>query len=138
MQAREHAEKIALAACERENMQLLDATVALKKIGIEKDSHGNRLFLRYFNFEFSETGEERYAGTLVMRASTLHYLLMDMPEKTTIDISTKNSSGSGTFKYDASHRFKHDLTKGDLSKNGLSRNDLTQKDLSQNDLSQKK
>lgn len=88
MQARERAEKIAIAACKRENMQLLDATVSLKKFGIEKNEYGNRIFLRYFGFEFSDNGEQRRNGMIAMRDSIQQYLYMDLPEKSVIDISS--------------------------------------------------
>lgn len=86
MQARERAEKIAQAACKKENMQILDVTVSLKKFGFEKDRYGNRIFLRYFNFEFSQTGEDRHIGTVAMRGAVQQYLYMDLPERPTIDI----------------------------------------------------
>ena len=94
MQARERAEKIAQAACKQENMQILDVTVSLKKFGFEKDRHGNRVFLRYFNFEFSKTGEERLLGTIAMRGSVQQYLHMDLPDKPTIHLNpTEFSNG---------------------------------------------
>ncbi|MDH3325374.1 MAG: DUF3301 domain-containing protein [Gammaproteobacteria bacterium] len=86
MQARERAEKIAQDACKREKMQLLDATVSLKKFGFEKNNFGSRIFLRYFSFEFSSDGEERRIGTIAMRDSVQQYLYMDLPEKPVIDI----------------------------------------------------
>ena len=86
MQARERAEAIAKKACRDENMQLLDATVSLKKIGFEKNQFGNRIFLRYFNFEFTHTGEDRRKGIIAMCASRQFYTFMDLPEKPTISI----------------------------------------------------
>ena len=86
MQARERAEKLARIACQRENVQLLDGTVALKKFSYEKDQHGRRLFLRYFNFSFSTTGADRHTGTIAMQHLRQHYLVMDLPEQPTIII----------------------------------------------------
>lgn len=86
MQARERAEKIAINACQRENMQLLDATVSLKKFSFEKDKINNRIFLRYFSFEFTDTGDERRSGIIAMRGATQHYIYMDLPDKPTIEI----------------------------------------------------
>lgn len=107
MQAREQAEKIAQAACKRENVQILDVTVSLKKIGFEnirlknnghgrQDSQKNtqRVFLRYFNFEFSHTGEDRHIGTIAMRGATQQYLYMDLPERPTIDIEATEFSNN--------------------------------------------
>lgn len=92
MQARERAEKIAQEVCKRENMQLLDATVSLKKFSFEKDDRGNRIFLRYFSFEFSSNGEERRSGTIAMRHSIQYYLYMDLPEQPVIDIESTSYS----------------------------------------------
>jgi len=92
MQAREKAETIVKAACQLENMQLLDATVSLKKFSYEKNKRGNRIFLRYFSFEFSDTGEERREGIIAMHSTVRHYLFMDLPEKPTITINSQNDS----------------------------------------------
>ena len=86
MQARERAQKLALIACERENVQLLDGTVSLKKFSYEKKPKGRRVFLRYFNFTFSLTGTDRHNGTIAMYQLHQHYLVMDLPEKPTITI----------------------------------------------------
>ena len=87
MQAREKAEKLAALACKRENVQLLDATVSLKKIGFNKSTNNSRYLVRYFNFEFTSDGAERRIGTIVMRDNRQEYLIMDLPENSTIDIN---------------------------------------------------
>ena len=89
MQAREKAEKLAQIACQRENVQLLDGTVALKKFSYEKDQHGNRQFLRYFSFSFSITGADRHIGTIAMQHLRQRYLVMDLPEQPTITIESE-------------------------------------------------
>jgi len=86
MQARERAEKLALIACERENVQMLDGTVSLKKFSYEKNKKGQRVFLRYFNFTFSTTGADRHTGTISMFRLHQQYLVMDLPENPTITI----------------------------------------------------
>lgn len=88
MQAREKAEKLAKLACKRENVQLLDATVSLKKIGFNKSSSGYYL-VRYFNFEFTIDGIERRTGVIVMRENRQEYLIMDLPENPTISIENE-------------------------------------------------
>lgn len=86
MQAREHAEKLAKLACKRENVQLLDATVSLKKFGFKKSENNNAYFVRYFNFEFTSDSMERRKGVIVMRGIHQEYLIMDLAESPTIDI----------------------------------------------------
>ena len=86
MQAREHAEKLAILACKRENVQLLDATVSLKKIGFKKSSNNNYCFVRYFNFEFTSDNVQRRKGVIVMRDTHQEYLIMDLEDSPTINI----------------------------------------------------
>ncbi len=105
MQARERAEKIAQAACKKENMQILDVTVSLKKLGFEKNQHGSRVFLRYFNFEFSHTGEDRRIGTIAMRGAVQQYVYMDLPERPTIDINATEFS-DGKFQQKDNDQYK--------------------------------
>lgn len=88
MQAREQAQKYALTLCQKENMQLLDGTVSLKKFGFEKSRRGGRYFLRYFRFEFSATGEDRREGILALSATHLFYSYLDLPESPTIEMGS--------------------------------------------------
>lgn len=85
MQAREHAKKLAAIACSRENMQLLDDTVALKKFAFEKARSGRRFFLRYFSFEFSSNGYDRRSGVIALSGLHLYFSYLDLPEHPTID-----------------------------------------------------
>ena len=85
MQARERAEKLAILACKRENVQLLDATVSLKKLGFIKNTN-NYSFVRYFIFEFTSDNIERRKGVIVMRDTHQEYLIMDLEESPTINI----------------------------------------------------
>ena len=86
MQARERAEKLAILACKRENVQLLDATVSLKKLGLNKSTNNNYYFVRYFNFEFTSNNMERRKGVIVMRGTHQEYLIMDLEESPTINV----------------------------------------------------
>lgn len=86
MQARERAEQLAILACKRENVQLLDATVALKKFGFNKSTRGSFYLVRYFNFEFTSDNLERRSGVIVMRDAHQEYLVMDLEESPTINI----------------------------------------------------
>lgn len=63
--------EIALVAvkrfCNREGLQLLDQSVALKGMSFTRDQHSGRVVLRRaYKFEFTSTGEERYSGTVEM------------------------------------------------------------------------
>ena len=91
MQAREHAEKLARLACQRENVQFLDSTVSLKKFSIARLPDKNLHLLRYFSFEFSATGAERCSGLIALYHLRQEYLFMDLPEQPTINIDSFNS-----------------------------------------------
>jgi len=80
MQAREHAQVLARKACEREGVQLLDVTVALKSMKLRRRKGGGWVLLRYFSFEFSCTGEERREGVIAMIGNRQDYLYMDLPD----------------------------------------------------------
>lgn len=86
MRAREKADKLAFIACQKENMQLLDGTVALKRFGYEKSKAGGRYLLRYFGFEFSSNGTDRRQGLLALYGEQQHYMYMDLPESPTISV----------------------------------------------------
>lgn len=48
--------------CEREDVLLLDETVALKKVRLRRDRQGRLRLWRLYGFEFTVTGGERYSG----------------------------------------------------------------------------
>jgi len=86
MQAREVAEKLAREACKRENVQLLDGTVSLKKIRIRWLTLQSSPVLRYFSFEFTHSGEERREGTIALSGLNQQILVMNLDDNTTIDV----------------------------------------------------
>jgi hypothetical protein len=61
---KEVAVRAARRACERHHQQLLDETVALKRIRLRRDQSGQMRFLRSYGFEFSGDGEQRYRGEI--------------------------------------------------------------------------
>ncbi|MDH5300542.1 MAG: DUF3301 domain-containing protein [Gammaproteobacteria bacterium] len=79
-QAREHAQRIALTACNREGVQLLDQSVALKSMKIKRSARRGWVLVRYFGFEFSCTGDERREGVVAMIGNRRDYLVMDLPQ----------------------------------------------------------
>lgn len=66
---------IAVVTAKREtlsaNVQLLDATVALDKIRLARDDEGRLGVRRSYRFEFSETGDNRRSGMIIMQGSTV-------------------------------------------------------------------
>jgi len=94
--AREHAQRLAQKLCQHDNVQLLDGTVALKKIAFPKNKRGDRQLVRYFGFEFSTTRIDRCEGTIVLCGFETHYVHMDLPDKPTLTIEPEATSKTET------------------------------------------
>lgn len=52
--------------CQEMGVQLLDETVVLKGLWPHRDSRGSMALRRTYAFEFTATGDDRYAGRAVM------------------------------------------------------------------------
>lgn len=75
MQAREAAVAAAGRCCAREDVQLLDETVALQRLGFRR--HNGRMhILRTYRFEYTTTGTSREAGSLVMVGHKIVHLTL--------------------------------------------------------------
>lgn len=66
LRARERAVKAGLAACERYDLQFLDATVSFARLRLGRDEEGQLKIARTYTFEFSDTGNNRRHGAIVM------------------------------------------------------------------------
>jgi hypothetical protein len=66
LRARDVALDGARRACESEGVQLLDWTVAMKRIRLGRDDEGRRGFQRTYEFEFSDTGNNRIGGSITI------------------------------------------------------------------------
>ena len=60
--ARQVARLAGRRACEREEAQFLDDTVAVSRIRLQRDGRGRLMFYRQYRFEYSRSGEERVWG----------------------------------------------------------------------------
>lgn len=76
MRARERAVSMGKQACERDGLQFLDETVALRSLRLRRDDLGRVTFRRVYEFEFSDNGNNRRGGavTLVGREMESIYL----------------------------------------------------------------
>lgn len=52
--------------CAAQGLQLLDDTVASTRLRLARNSQGRLVISRTYRFEFSDTGDNRLTGTLVM------------------------------------------------------------------------
>ena len=66
LKARERAIKAGRSACERYQLQFLDETVAFTRLRLERDDEGQVKIARTYTFEFSDTGNNRRHGAIVM------------------------------------------------------------------------
>ena len=71
MRARERALEAGRSACRRYGLQLLDETVAIAGLHLARNRDGRVALERRYVFEFSETGNNRRNGVLVLIGSEL-------------------------------------------------------------------
>ncbi len=77
-QLRRRALVAARRACSEAGMQLLDETVGLQRIRIRRDEGGWPRLHRIFAFEFSQSGNDRYAGWVEFGGETLLKVELDL------------------------------------------------------------
>lgn len=66
LKAREAAVRAAREACEVEGLQFLDDTVGIASIKPARDGEGRLKLQRAYDFEYSDTGNNRIQGGVVM------------------------------------------------------------------------
>ena len=77
LRARERAVKARRAACERYALQFLDETVSFTRMRLRRDAEGQLRIARTYTFEFSDTGNNRRHGAIVMLGGELQDLQME-------------------------------------------------------------
>lgn len=77
LRAREHAVVAGREACKRYGVQLLDATVSFARLRLARDEAGRVRLRRTYTFEFSETGDNRRHGVIVMLGARLEDLRLE-------------------------------------------------------------
>ena len=66
LRAREQAVRAGRSACERYQLQFLDDTVSFARMRLARNDDGELRIARTYTFEFSETGNNRRQGAIVM------------------------------------------------------------------------
>lgn len=66
MRSREIALSAAKQLCKAEEVQLLDATVSMKRFRFLRKEDGRMAFIRTYSFEYTHSNEERYRGRIVI------------------------------------------------------------------------
>jgi hypothetical protein len=77
LRARERAVQAGRAACERYALQFLDDTVSFTRIRLRRDQDGQLKIARTYTFEFSDTGNNRRHGAIVMLGGELQDLQLE-------------------------------------------------------------
>lgn len=78
LKAREIAVAEARTACQAEGLLLLDDTVAIQRFGFGRDD-GALCIRRVYGFEYSDSGNDRWAGNLVMLGSRVLVVSLARP-----------------------------------------------------------
>lgn len=71
LRVREIAIALAKDFCAKENVQFLDGAVAAVSIRLKRDRRGRLVIARDYQFEFTDTGDNRLKGTIMMLGHTM-------------------------------------------------------------------
>ena len=77
MRARERALVVGPRACQRDGVQFLDETVECVSLRPARNEDGRMVLRRIYRFEFSDHGDHRRAGTIVMMGAQVEALTME-------------------------------------------------------------
>jgi hypothetical protein len=77
LRARERALAAGRAACERYGLQLLDETVAVSALRLARNAEGRLRLRRVYAFEFSDTGNNRRQGSVVVLGAEVEDLHLE-------------------------------------------------------------
>ena len=71
LRARERAVEAGRSACKRYALQFLDDTVSFSRLRLGRDDEGQLKLARTYTFEFSDTGNNRRHGAILMLGGEL-------------------------------------------------------------------
>ncbi len=77
LRALEIARKTGKRVCSDADVQFLDDTVASIALALVRDNSGRRVLRRTYRFEFSETGNTRLEGRLILLGDKVESVTMD-------------------------------------------------------------
>lgn len=77
LSALEVARRAGRRVCDEANVQFLDDTVARIGLSLVRDESGRRVLRRTYRFEFSETGNTRREGWLVLMGARVESVAME-------------------------------------------------------------
>lgn len=77
LRAREAARNAGKRACRSAGVQFLDDTVAVAALALERDAQGRLAIRRTYRFEFSDTGDNRLEGRLILLGARVESVDME-------------------------------------------------------------
>ena len=77
LRARERALAAGRRACERYGVQFLDETVVFTRLRLGREAGGPLCLRRTYTFEFSDTGDNRRQGAIVMLGGELQDMQLE-------------------------------------------------------------
>ena len=77
LRARERAVQAGRSACKRYDLQFLDDTVSFARVRLARDEEGQVKIARTYTFEFSDTGNNRRHGAIVMLGAQVQDLHLE-------------------------------------------------------------
>lgn len=77
LRARERAVLAGRSACERYALQFLDDTVSFARMRLARNAEGELRIARTYTFEFSDTGNNRRQGAIVMLGAEVQDLHLE-------------------------------------------------------------
>ncbi|HWV15500.1 MAG TPA: DUF3301 domain-containing protein [Cellvibrio sp.] len=77
LRAKEQAFNAAHRHCEQMQVQFLDQSVYLKRIGFKRNEQGQLSLWRNFYFEFTVNGDDRYFGRVLMLGKKIMAVQLD-------------------------------------------------------------
>ena len=84
LKAREAANVAIRETCRQHGLMFLDDTVGLAGLRPARDEHGHAVLRRVYRFEYSETGDQRKAGTITLLGARVVAVAVTVPQTATI------------------------------------------------------
>jgi len=84
LKAREAANAAIRETCQQHGLMFLDDTVGLSSLRPARDEHGHAALRRVYRFEYSETGDQRKAGSIALLGAQVLAVTVTVPQTATI------------------------------------------------------
>lgn len=84
LQARAIGLRMARSACAADNLQLLDDTVAITGLTLARNDDGQLQLRRTYDFDFSDTGDNRRRGSVVLLGQKVVLVNVGVRESATV------------------------------------------------------